>query len=127
METPRIKKRWTRAILLGILVIGATAYVAVGGVQSAKQNSVAHESPNASGVSSVAIVGSKEQNDAPLLDTFDRATAMVGRGAHRPVEEMPLLDTFDRATAFHQSNRPAQTGEDPLLDTFDRATAMVGR
>jgi len=127
METPRIKKRWTRAILLGILVVGATAYVAVVGLQSAKLNSVAHDTANASDVSSVAIVRSKEQNEAPLLDTFDRATAMVGRSAHSPVEEMPLLDTFDRATAFHQSNRPAQTGEDPLLDTFDRATAMVGR
>jgi hypothetical protein len=127
METPRIKKRWTRAILLGILVVGATAYIAVGGVQSAKQNGVAHESANASSVSSVAMVGSKEQNDAPLLDTFDRATEMVGRGANSPVKEMPLLDTFDRATAFHHSNAPAQTGEDPLLDTFDRATEMVGR
>jgi uncharacterized protein (UPF0333 family) len=67
------------AILLGILVVGATAYVAVVGVQSGKQNSVAHDAANASDVSSVAIVGSKEQNDAPLLDTFDRATAMVGR------------------------------------------------
>jgi hypothetical protein len=125
METPRIKKGRTRAILLGLLIVGATAYVV--GAQSATQNSVAHETANASAVSSVAIVGSEEQNDAPLLDTFDRATAMVGRSANSPVEEMPLLDTFDRATAFHRGHPPAQTGEAPLLDTFDRATAMVGR
>jgi len=126
MKTTGMKKRWN-AIVLGALVVGAIALVAIVGGVSAQQNSVAHDTANASDVSSVAIVRSKEQNDAPLLDTFDRATTMVGRGANSPVEEMPLLDTFDRATAFHRSNAPAQTGEAPLLDTFDRATAMLGR
>ena len=126
MKTTGMKKRWN-AIVLGALVVSAIALVAIVGAVSAQQNSVAHDTANASDVSSVAIVGSKEQNDAPLLDTFDRATAMLGRGANSPMEEMTLLDTFDRATAFHQSNAPAQTGEAPLLDTFDRATAMVGR
>ena len=52
MEIPRIKKRWTRAILLGIFD-RATAF---------------HPSNRPA-----------QAAEDPLLDTFDRATAMVGR------------------------------------------------
>ena len=60
-----------------------------------------------------------QQAAKPLLDTFDRATAILGSVKQAM---QPLTDTFDRAKAILQG-----TGQvaKPLLDTFDRATAIL--
>ena len=60
-----------------------------------------------------------QQAAKPLLDTFDRATAILG-GVKQAMQ--PLTDTFDRAKAILQGTGQAAK---PLLDTFDRATAIL--
>src|SRR5437773_11652051 len=120
METTGIKNKWN-AILLGALVLGATASVAIVGAGGAKQSNGVPNAANASDANSVAIVGSKAQDDAPLLDTFDRATAMLGHDASKPADELPLLDTLDRATTLLRSYARAQTDDSTLLDRCDSA------
>ena len=83
METTRLKRGWN-AILLGTLVFGAIALVAVVGAGGAKQNSTAQGTANASGASAVATVVPTAQDDAPLLDAWDRAEALHWHGTATP-------------------------------------------
>ena len=108
MKTPGMKKRWN-AIVLGALVFGAIALVAIVGAVSAQQNSTAQSTANASGANSTATVVPMAQDDAPLLDAWDRAEALHWHGTATPTEEMPTADTFDGVGAHKQTSTPQPT------------------
>lgn len=105
METLRTRSRWS-AILLGALVLGATAFAGAAGAVYPKQYGGIPGAANHYDTHSAVIKGTKAQDAAPLLDTFDRATAMREHKAIKPVDETPLLDTFDRATALKPTGIP---------------------
>jgi streptogramin lyase len=114
METTRIKNRWN-AILLGALVLGATASLVVVGAGGARQTNMAPGTANACDADSAAIVGWKTQNEAPLLDTFDRATALLGHGASKLAEDLTegspapvptTPTTTPTIVTFHVADKP---------------------
>jgi len=113
MKTTGMKKRWI-AIVLGALVVGALALVAIVGALTAQQNSTVQSMADASGASSTTTVVPAAQEHAPLLDAWDRAEALHWHGTVTPTEETPSL----------QNSAHAQASETPLLDTFDRASAL---
>jgi len=119
METTRLKKGWN-VILLGTMVICAIVLVEVIGAGGAKQNSTAQHTANASGANAVATVVPTVQDDAPLLDAWDRAEALHWHGTATPTEEMPPLDTREGVTALKQTSTPTPTED--LEDLSDRHT-----
>jgi hypothetical protein len=123
MKTTRLKKGWN-AIVLGALIFGAIALVAIVGAVNAQQNSTVQNTANASGANSTATVVPTAQDEAPLLDAWDRAEALHWHGTATPTEEMLPLDTLGRATPSPQNNAHAQATETPLLDAIDRAEAL---
>jgi hypothetical protein len=124
METLKINRRW-RAILLGALVVGAMVLTSAAGIVYSKQHSDFPAAVNRPDASPAVIEGTKAQDSPPLLDSFDRATALHEHRATEPVDATPLLDTFDRATALRPTRTPKQK-DDPRDLSGRRATNDPG-